>query len=197
MNDLIERIAARTAVYPYRVWGFGESIAMQALLEVKCARGAELISHWAYTAPPLKQDPLAHVTPGLPLLELYSRSGDTVLLNRAFELAELLASEPVGQHGARIHRPDLAGWEHAVWVDCMHLDGPFLARLSNVSGDARWRELGVDLLLAHARILQDDRTGLFSHGFDDASGRPNGVFWGRGQGWALTSLLETLVALPG
>jgi len=195
---MIQRIAATTAAYPYRVWGFGESIAMHALLETEthCARAAGLITNWARTAPPLRQDPLAHVAPGVPLLELYSRSGDSVLLDRAFELAEMLASTPQGQHGARIHRPDLPGWEHEVWVDCMHLDGPFLARLSKITDDASWRDLGVELLVAHARVLQDERTGLFSHGFDDASGRPNQVFWGRGQGWALTGLLDTLVALP-
>src|SRR5262249_49808338 len=91
---------------------------------------------------------------------------------------------------------DLAGWQHEVWVDCMHLDGPFLAELANVSGDLRWRELAVDLLLSHAHVLQDEAIGLFSHGFDGSTREANHVFWGRGQGWALLGLLDTLLALP-
>jgi len=58
-------------------------------------------------------------------------------------------------------------------------------------------DLAASLLLSHARVLQDDRNGLFSHGFDDASDQPNGIFWGRARGWALLGLGDTLQALPG
>jgi len=47
------------------------------------------------------------------------------------------------------------------------------------------------------RVLQDGRSGLFSHGFDDAAGLANGVFWGRGQCWALVGLVDTLRELSG
>jgi unsaturated rhamnogalacturonyl hydrolase len=196
VSDLVQRVAATTATYPFKVWGFGESIAMQALMAAGSSLPADLLTRWAHTAPPLAEDPLAHVAPGVPLLDLYARTGDPVLLARARELATMLESTKRGQHGARIHRPDLAGWDHEVWVDCMHLDVPFLGQLANVEADDRWRELGIGLLLTHARVLQDERSCLFSHGFDDATGRANGVFWGRGQGWALLGLVDTLLALP-
>jgi rhamnogalacturonyl hydrolase YesR len=125
-----------------------------------------------------------------------SRTGDPILLRRALELGELHAGLKVGRHGARIHRPDLAGWQNEVWVDNMHLTGPFLARLGAVTGDPRWFDLAGDLLLTHARVLQDDASGLFSHGFNDATGEANRVFWGRGQGWALLGLTDTLAWLP-
>ncbi len=101
-----------------------------------------------------------------------------------------------GAHGARIHRPDLSGWEHKVWVDCMHLDGPFLAHLAQETGESAYADRAAALLLSHARVLQDERSGLFSHGLDDATGRPNGVYWGRGEGWALLGLVDTACALP-
>lgn len=192
-------LAASLARYPFRVWGFGESIAMEALLAFggDPARLAErLIRSWARSHPTLASNPLSHVAPGVPLLALAVRDGDSALLDRAIELAELHAHLRIGRHGARIHRPDLAGWEHEVWVDNMHLTGPFLARLGRVTGDARWSDLAGELILTHARVLQD-QAGLFSHGFDDASGRANGVFWGRGQGWALLGLTDTLVELSG
>jgi unsaturated rhamnogalacturonyl hydrolase len=196
---VIERVAAATTALTYRRWGFGESIAMQALLAAggtPRAYAAGLLDRWAADAPPLVDDRLAHVAPGVPLLELYRQTGAPYLLSRAREVAAILARTDVGRYGARIHRPDLAGWEHEVWVDCMHLDGPFLAALAGVEHDDRWADVGAEMLLSHARVLQDERTGLFSHGFDDASGRSNGVFWGRGQGWALLGLVETLQALP-
>lgn len=192
-------LAVALAHYPYRVWGFGESIAMEALLAFggDPGRVAEhLIRTWAGTHPALVSNPLSHVAPGVPVLALAGRTGDASLLRRAIELGELHAGLRVGRHGARIHRPDLAGWEHEVWVDNMHLTGPFLARLGGATGEGRWHDLAAALILSHARVLQGD-DGLFSHGFDDATGRANQVRWGRGQGWALLGLTDTLEALPG
>jgi unsaturated rhamnogalacturonyl hydrolase len=193
-GQLIDAIARTTAAYRYKVWGFGESIAMEGLLAAggahrDVARG--LIADWARTAGPLRGDPLAHVAPGVPLLELIRESPDSVLWDRALELAHLLANTNQGRCGARIHRPDLPGWEHEVWVDCMHLDGPFFVELGVLSGDEQWTHAAVGQLLGHARVLQNDASGLFSHGFDDASGQPNNVHWGRGQGWALLGLVDT------
>lgn len=198
--DVIDRLAQTTAAYPFRVWGFGESIAMEGLLAAGGTHhdlAARMLRDWAHAAPPLAQEPLAHVAPGVPLLELYQETGDARLLGRALELGAVLRGTQRGAYGARIHRPDLPGWKHEAWVDCMHLDGPFLALLGRAAGDGTWHDLAAELLLTHARVLQDERTGLFSHGFDDQAGEPNGVFWGRGQGWALLGLTDTLSALPG
>ena len=191
-------IAAALARLRYKVWGFGESIAMEALLRSGGAPAdfaANLIRTWAHEHPPLVTNPLSHVAPGVPLLMEWDRTGDPALMRRALELGELHARLKIGRHGARTHRPDLAGWENEVWVDNMHLTGPFLARLGAATGDAHWHDLATDLLLSHARVLQD-ADGLFSHGFNDATGEANRVFWGRGQGWALLGLTDTLAWLP-
>src|SRR5712691_4586014 len=91
------------------------------------------------------------------------RSGLAAWWSGCFAVA--LLATVTGTHGARLHRPDLRGWEHEVWVDCMHLDGPFLAQLALVPGEEHWADLAASLLLSHARVLQLDRNGLFSHGF--------------------------------
>ncbi len=195
----LDSVACATRGYPFKVWGFGESIAMEALLAAggdHASFAADLLGNWAAAVSPLRCGPLAHVVPGVPLLQLHAQRPAPILLERALELAAVLANTTVGRHAARIHRPDLHGWEHAVWVDCMHLDGPFLTLLSACTGDRGWAELGGVLLLSHARILQDERSGLFAHGFDDQAGRANGVHWGRGQGWALLGLTDTLDHCP-
>jgi rhamnogalacturonyl hydrolase YesR len=201
LPELITTMAHATMSYPFKIWGFGESIAMEALI---CAGGesgrlaVNLVTEWARHHDPLVGNPLAHVAPGVPLLLLVERgvTDHEPLFRSAHELATVLSSNVVGQHGAQIHRPDLEGWEHEVWVDCMHLDGPFLSLLARMSGDDTHAHLAADVLLSHARVLQDERSGLFSHGFDDAAGKPNHVHWGRGQGWALLGLLDTAANLP-
>jgi unsaturated rhamnogalacturonyl hydrolase len=198
-HPLIDRVAEATTRYPFKVWGFGESIAMEGLLAAGGRHyrfAAALLERWAGKAPPLRTEPLAHVAPGVPLLTLYAATNDPALLARATELADLMRDFAVGAAGARIHRPDLTGWEHEVWVDCMHLDGPFLTRYGAVTGRDDAIDLGADLLLSHARVLQDEATGLFSHGFDDATEQRNRQHWGRGQGWALLGLVDTLRELP-
>src|SRR5690606_41298336 len=82
-----------------------------------------------------------------------------------------------------VHRPDLAGLGRLIWVDSMHPDGPGLAAL---------RRPAADLIEESAAVLQD-ASGLFHHGYDVHARRPNGVHWGRGQGWALWGLVGTLV----
>ena len=46
------------------------------------------------------------------------------------------------------------------------------------------------------RLLQDERSGLCHHAYDSGRDTLSGVFWGRGQGWALLGLVDTLCALP-
>lgn len=201
LPDLIAAMARATARYPFKRWGFGESIAMEALINAGGEPGqmaAGLVREWAIHHEPLADDPLAHVAPGVPLLQLVERDADErgPLLDCARELATVLSGSAIGHHGAQIHRPDLTGWEHEVWVDCMHLDGPFLSLLARLTDDDEYADLAGEILLSHARVLQDEHSGLFSHGFDDAAGRSNGVHWGRGQGWALLGLTDTATNLP-
>ena len=139
---MIDRLSAATMLCPLKVWGFGESIVMHALLGADGdARtyAVYLLRRWAKAGAPLSDDPLAHVAPGVPLLELFVQIGEDRLLDRALELGSVLEATVTGTHGARLHRPDLRGWEHEVWVDWMHLDGPFLAQLALVTGEEHWR----------------------------------------------------------
>jgi rhamnogalacturonyl hydrolase YesR len=95
-----------------------------------------------------------------------------------------------------LHRPDHDEYSEYVYVDCMHVDGPFLCRLAQVTGNSGYFDLAADLLRGHVRVLQDDDTGLFYHLYDAGRAVTNGAFWGRGNGWSLLGLVETLIRLP-
>ncbi|GAB3836523.1 glycoside hydrolase family 88 protein [Dactylosporangium cerinum] len=68
-----------------------------------------------------------------------------------------------------------------IWVDCLHTDGPGLVATGHPAAAAA--------LVEEAAAVLQDASGLFSHGYDTATAAPNGVHWGRGQGWALHGLL--------
>jgi rhamnogalacturonyl hydrolase YesR len=63
----------------------------------------------------------------------------------------------------------------------MHTDGPGLLAADR-------RDDAVAVLAEASEVLQDE-SGLYSHSYDVAAGRANGVHWGRGQGWALHGLV--------
>ena len=136
-----------------------------------------------------------HVAPGRELLTVWERERDPALLAAARDLAALNASFAPGPHGARCHRPDTPGWRRQIWVDCMDVDGPFLARLGRATGEDHYFDQAAGELLGYARTLQDADGGLFRHGHEEYAGRV-GAYWARGNGWALMGLAETLVVLP-
>ncbi len=179
---LLRRVAERTAECPLRVWGFGEGHALLGLLAAAALLGrADLAGlvrarvEPSLGAAPGPEDHLIAVEVLHHLRQFYPGLDVTPAVDR-FAASVVSAARPVpGQ--PRVHRPDLAGLGRLIWVDCMHTDAA-LGR--------------ADLIEESAAALQDG-TGLFHHGYDVWTGQPNGVHWGRGQGWALWGLVATLV----
>jgi unsaturated rhamnogalacturonyl hydrolase len=201
-KELIEKVAARTMRWDFRLWGFGESVALRGLLQAHRVTGnAEYFGFVrallrAYVGRGAVKSNEDHIAPGTELLALYEQTGEADLLEAARRLAALNASFPANRFGAKIHRPDLSGWRKQIWVDSMDVDAPFLARLGRITGEASYFKQAAAEIIGYARALQDERTGLFWHGFEDDCGH-NGQRWARGNGWALMGMVETLKLLPG
>lgn len=182
--------------YPFKFWGFGEEIALKAMLELPGGEDwvADMIKPWCEQHTELSF--ADHVTPGNVILELYERTGEQAYLDAALRLAELhLAFEE--RNGLRVHRPDLQGLSTLIWVDCMALDAPFLIRLARMTGEDHWLQLGIQTFESYSASLADtDLPGLFRHAFDCEFERLSPCIWGRGNGWALHGLVAALEFLP-
>jgi unsaturated rhamnogalacturonyl hydrolase len=199
-REQLSAVAAVAMRWNYRVWGFGEAIALRGLLAAGDALGDPaplgfvhgILRSWLGRGVARSNED--HVGAGRELLELYRRTGDAQFLDAARKLAALNASFPVGPNGLRYHRGDTPGWRWQIWVDCMDVDGPFLASLAHATGDERYFDQAVGELLGYARTLQTE-SGLLFHGFERECGT-NGELWARGNGWALMGLVDTLILLP-
>ena len=199
-QDKMRAVADVAMRWNYRVWGFGEAIALRGLLKASDVLGDAapfgfvhgILRSWLGRGVARSNED--HVGAGRELLDLYRRTRDTQFLDAARKLAALNASFPRGSNGERYHRGDTPGWRWQIWVDCMDVDGPFLASLAQVTGEDRYFEQAVGELLGYARTLQVDN-GLLFHGFERHCGR-NGELWARGNGWALMGLVDTLALLP-
>ena len=202
---ILPRVADCTMRWPFRMWGFGEGIALRGLLAAyRATRQAEYYGFVrallrAYLARGVAKTNEEHVAPGTELLLLFEETGETDLLSAAQKLAALNASFPANKFGARMHRPDMPGWRKQLWVDCLDVDAPFLVRLGRLTDDAGYIEQGLGEILGYTRALQvettDEDAGLFWHGYEMDCGN-NGQLWARGNGWALMGLVETLKLLP-
>lgn len=203
MSDraLIGLVAETVMRWNYRMWGFGEAIALRGLLEAGPVLNDPTMQGFVHglmrgwLGRGVARSAEDHVGPARELLTLWERTGDDAFLDAARAMAHLHAGFDKGLTGARCHRPDTPGWRHQIWVDCMDLDGPFLARLAVATGEDRYFDQAADELLGYARVLQDDGGGLFRHGHERHSGR-NGAYWARGNGWALMGLADALEILP-
>lgn len=192
-RDLARRtlpsVVDATSRCSFTIWGFGVGPALVGLLRAaEAVARPELVDRVAaLVRPTLSRGPDAtdHLIAVEVLLELARlRPGlDTGSATARFVDAVVGAARPAtGRPG--VHRPDLPRWSGTVWVDCMHTDGPGLARLGR-------RSEAVRLMREAVRALQRS-DGLFDHGYDVAAGEGNRVAWGRGQGWALYGLVGTL-----
>jgi unsaturated rhamnogalacturonyl hydrolase len=200
-HDLLLRVARRTCDWNFHVWGFGEAIAVRGLIRTSEVTGNPeprafaygLIRAWMGRG--VAKTPEDHIAPGRELLSFYALTGDARMLEGARAFAAAHAAHPVGAQGARCHRSDTPGWRHQIWVDCMDIDGPFLAALAVATGEQAYFAAAVDAALGYARTLQDAASGLLNHGHERDAGL-NGAHWARGNGWALMGMVDTLTLLP-
>jgi unsaturated rhamnogalacturonyl hydrolase len=194
--------ADRATAYHYYHWDWGEAIAMEGMWLAASLTATpryreyveRMVRGWiAHSPDPWYPD---HIGPGTVLLEMWHREGDAALLTYAERLGRHLAELPRGRLGASFHRPDLPDRARLVWVDSMQTDAPFLCRLAHATGDGAWFDRATEHICGHIAALQDCKTGLFYHNYDEETGRRNGIHWARGNGWAILGLVRCLESLP-
>lgn len=200
-TELVHRVMSATMRARYYHWDWGEAIAMDGLLAIgsvlEDSRSTEfvvgMIDSWIeHTPDPWYPD---HVGPGRALLDAWQTTGDRRLIAYARLLATHLLSLPRSHRGCFFSRPDLPDRARMVWVDSLYTDPGFLCLLGQLTGEAKYVDAGVDHLLGHLAVLQDE-SGLVSHAYNDDTGRATGIHWARGNGWAALGLLWCLETLP-
>jgi len=158
---------------------------------------------------------------GVALLRVYEQTRDPALLEAAYKHAEYMAGFRRTERGAYMRYEDAAielppelppdhpdykaslergrhvtNGGPCVFVDNIHFDGPFFARMYAVTGEERFRQLAIDNLLPSIELLFDTVNDLFHHFWMENRKARNGVLWGRGNGWGMLGMLHTLAHLP-
>ena len=200
-EQVLKAVARRTLQYDFSVWFWGDAIAMDGLVEA-----AELLADNLYSDFCLKyfqrwaQRALSwpdHLAPGAALLRVYERTRDRSLLDAALRLANWIAHVPKAP-GLDVHlyRPDLPAYRHTVWVDTLYHEPSFFSSLARVTSAAEYDQHGLDIWNSHVSSLSSARRPFLAHAFDTGARRLRGYGWGRGNGWALLGMADTLELLP-
>ena len=218
-NERLRLVANRLLKYPFSFWHYGDSIGFEGLLAASDLLGDPRYESWAHGAirgwaarrEPFRE--LDNTAPGHVMCLVAERTGDEAVLEAARALAGYLAGrrqvegvsvsferaplrEPYG--GAALSEEEaglLLEPGAGVFADCLHFDPPFFAHLGTLAGDTALVDLAAEQALAYVELLQDE-SGLFWHFWLEKPRRRYGYGWGRGQGWALLGLLDTLRYLP-
>ncbi|MFC0270396.1 glycoside hydrolase family 88 protein [Metabacillus herbersteinensis] len=136
------------------------------------------------------------VSIGHSLLSLYQATDDEKYLETAVEMADFLSNDAerfvdgILQH--TVNSTTYIFHEQA-WVDTMMMAGLFLLRIGKILGNEEYFEDGLKQYHGHEELLQDTRSDLYYHGWDNVAGsHMSGVFWARGNGWAALTMAKAL-----
>ena len=196
--------------YPFN-WGEGVQMMglMRAARAANDARYTDYVEKWAQfyeakdirtllnigpSAPnPSRAGYCGHWSPGSAVLYLYQDRREPEHLKLAHQVADFIRT------GAeRSPEGGLGHWQgsHQMWVDTLYMACPLLAGLGQMENKPKYVDDAANQIIVHARHLQDAKTGLIYHMYDWQTGTHSEGFWGRGDGWVLMSLAETLEAIP-
>jgi unsaturated rhamnogalacturonyl hydrolase len=82
-----------------------------------------------------------------------------------------------------------------VWPDDLYMGGVFLVRYGIHTGNRKYiDDAGSNII--HQAALEQDPDGLWFHGYYMRTNSHAPFKWGRGNGWVMVTLVETLSAMP-
>lgn len=213
------KAADRLLPHAWKIWFWGDSIGLEGLLDAADVTGNP--KYFGYVHGLLKgwiaregfRSEFDYTAPGVALLRVFERTQDAALLAAARRHADYMAGFRRTASGAYMRYenaaielppelPDASSWNGpsgpvrdggpCVFVDSIHFDGPFFARLFAVTREERYRELAMENILSQTELLLDPAERLFHHFWIERTGRPNGILWARGNGWGLLGTALTL-----
>jgi len=152
----------------------------------------------------LKFDNLDSMLPGNLLLLLYHETKEAKYKLAADRIRKRFDSYPRTKDGGFWHAASKSR-EWQLWGDGVFMSMPFLVRYGNMFGESKYtNDEAVKQLLTYASHLNDPRTGLMFHAYDesgqsawaDKETKHSPEIWCRAMGWFGMTLIEVLELLP-
>ena len=152
----------------------------------------------------VKFDNLDSMLPGNLLLLLYQETKVPKYKLAADRIRKRFDTYPRTKDGGFWHATGKTR-EWQLWGDGVFMSMPFLVRYGNLFGDGKYaNDEAVNQLLIYSNHLNDPRTGLMFHAYDesgqstwaDKETKHSAEIWCRAMGWFGMTLIEVLELLP-
>lgn len=141
------------------------------------------------------------VRPGLNMLELYERTGDSKYKIAIETLVDQMERQPRTNSGGFWHKKI---YPYQMWLDGLYMASPFLVRYAHDFNQPKWfDEVAFQLKEVYKETL-DPKTGLVYHAWDESRQQrwcnpetgQSKHFWSRAAGWYMMALVDVLDYLP-
>jgi len=135
--------------------------------------------------------PLASETAslGVPVLDMYERTGEARYLDSARRQFEALLAAPRTGSGAIWSR----GEGPEVWIDFTYLMCPFMARYGIAAKEPKAIDMAFEQLRLYVEPLLDAKKHLARHAWCEKPDHfPQSTFWARGNTWLLCACVDLL-----
>jgi unsaturated rhamnogalacturonyl hydrolase len=147
---------------------------------------------------------LDSMLPGNLLLILHQETGEAKYKLAADRIRKRFNTYPRTKDGGFWHA-NTKSREWQLWGDGVFMSMPFLVRYGNLFGDSRYAtDEATKQVLIYAKHLNDPKTGLMFHAYDESGQTPwsdketrvSPEIWCRAMGWFGMTLIEVLELLP-
>jgi len=130
-----------------------------------------------------------HWGPGFPILILYEETRNHKYLDLARQIVEFMTE--------KAERTSDGGLSHffgkrQLWVDTLDMCCPVFSNFARITNRPEFQKEAIRQLEIFSKHLQDSKSGLFYHMWDEDAGTRTPEFWGRGNGWVVMSYIEVL-----
>jgi unsaturated rhamnogalacturonyl hydrolase len=205
IKEVIDRVVDRTFRMDFS-WDWPGGVAFYGVCEVYAATGKaeylERLKAWVdeNMEEGLPKLSVNGISIGHSLLTLYEVTKDERYIETAKEMAEYLTHEAV-RFGEGIFQhtvnSETYNFPEQAWVDTMFMAGYFLLRIGVLLGREDYFQDGLRQYHGHENVLQDPKTNLYYHGWDNIAGNHmSGIHWARGNSWAALTMTRALDLVP-
>lgn len=85
---------------------------------------------------------------------------------------------------------------NTLWLDDMYMSVPAIAQMGKLTGENKYYNEAAKQILQFSQRMFVKEKGLYMHGWVESSPSHPSFHWGRANGWALLTMVETLDVLP-
>ncbi|MGB7623882.1 MAG: glycoside hydrolase family 88 protein [Terriglobia bacterium] len=131
---------------------------------------------------------------GAALIKAYGKKKDPRYRAAIDRVADFISHQQMRMKDGTLARP--RPQPVSLWVDDLYMSVPFLAQMSQLTGDRAYLDDAARQVVQMSERLQNRTTGLYDHSWFENTAYDPHFYWGRGAGWALMAMAELLSVMP-